>query len=102
MPSASYTSINWTYHSRWADHVVQAVEGAWQLEGDAAADLRNRLLWSGCDIVYVVGGFMRRAEEMGVQAHFDPTAYKLGQVNGRVKSLARAQSADIVATATPL
>ena len=38
---------------------------------------------------------MRRAEEMGVQAHFDPTAYKLGQVNGRVKSLARAQSADI-------
>ncbi len=38
---------------------------------------------------------MRRAEEMGVQAHFDPTAYRLGQVNGRVKSLARAQSADI-------
>ena len=38
---------------------------------------------------------MRRAEEMGVEAHFDPTAYRLGQVNGRVKSLARAQSADI-------
>lgn len=38
---------------------------------------------------------MRRAEEMGVQAHFDPAAYRLGQVNGRVKSLARAQSADI-------
>lgn len=38
---------------------------------------------------------MRRAEEMGVEAHFDPHAYKLGQVNGRVKSLARAQSADI-------
>ena len=38
---------------------------------------------------------MRRAEEMGVEAHFDPTAYRLTQVNGRVKSLARAQSADI-------
>lgn len=38
---------------------------------------------------------MRRAEEMGVQAHFDPESYRLGQVNGRVKSLARAQSADI-------
>src|SRR5699024_7972725 len=38
---------------------------------------------------------MRRAEEMGVQAHFDPTAYRLTRVNGRVKSLARAQSADI-------
>jgi len=38
---------------------------------------------------------MRRAEEMGVEAHFDPKAYRLGQVNGRVKSLARAQSADI-------
>lgn len=38
---------------------------------------------------------MRRAEEMGVEVHFDPTAYRLGQVNGRVKSLARAQSADI-------
>jgi pyruvate/2-oxoglutarate dehydrogenase complex dihydrolipoamide dehydrogenase (E3) component len=38
---------------------------------------------------------MRRAEEMGVEAHFDPKAYRLTQVNGRVKSLARAQSADI-------
>ncbi len=38
---------------------------------------------------------MRRAEEMGVESHFDPTAYRLGQVNGRVKSLAQAQSADI-------
>jgi len=28
VPAASYTSINWTYHGRWADHVVQAVEGA--------------------------------------------------------------------------
>lgn len=28
VPKASYTSINWTYHGRWAEHVVQAVEGA--------------------------------------------------------------------------
>ncbi len=38
---------------------------------------------------------MRRAEEMGVEAHFDPKSYRLTQVNSRVKSLARAQSADI-------
>jgi sugar phosphate isomerase/epimerase len=42
------------------DPKVQAVEGAWDLDGVAAADLRDRLTWSGCDIVYVVGGFMRR------------------------------------------
>lgn len=28
VPPASYTSINWTYHSRWASHVLQAVDGA--------------------------------------------------------------------------
>lgn len=42
------------------DPAVQCVEGAWQLDGEAAARLRDRLSWSGCDVVYVVGGFMRR------------------------------------------
>ncbi len=28
VPAASYTSINWTYHGRWASHVLQAVDGA--------------------------------------------------------------------------
>lgn len=39
---------------------VQAVEGGWDLPPEAADDLRRRLLWSGCDVVYTVGGFMRR------------------------------------------
>lgn len=38
---------------------------------------------------------MRRAQEMGVEMHFDPTSYRLDQVNSRVRSLAQAQSADI-------
>lgn len=38
---------------------------------------------------------MRRAEEMGVEASFDPGAYDLTQVNNRVKALANAQSSDI-------
>ncbi|MDW9500510.1 TIM barrel protein [Sinorhizobium meliloti] len=42
------------------DPGIQAVEGAWQAAPEAEADLRNRLLWSGCDIVYVAGGLMRR------------------------------------------
>lgn len=28
VPPASYTSINWTYHGRWATHVLQAVDAA--------------------------------------------------------------------------
>ncbi|WP_333620067.1 NAD(P)H-quinone dehydrogenase, partial [Dietzia sp.] len=38
---------------------------------------------------------MRRAQEMGVEMHFDPRSYRLDQVNSRVRSLAQAQSADI-------
>lgn len=41
---------------------VQAVEGGWDLPPEAAEDLRRRLLWSGCDVVYTVGGFMRRQQ----------------------------------------
>jgi sugar phosphate isomerase/epimerase len=42
------------------DPSIQAVEGAWQAEGEEGEILKNILAWSGADIVYVVGGFMRR------------------------------------------
>lgn len=42
------------------DPTIQAVEGAWQVEGAADKQLRDLLQWSGCDVVYVIGGFMRR------------------------------------------
>lgn len=44
------------------DPRVQAVEGGWDLPAAAAEDLRRRFLWSGCDVVYTVGGFMRRQQ----------------------------------------
>ncbi|HEV7307191.1 sugar phosphate isomerase/epimerase family protein [Ensifer sp.] len=44
------------------DPRIQAVEGGWDLPADAADDLRRRFLWSGCDVVYAVGGFMRRQQ----------------------------------------
>ncbi|MGU3400628.1 sugar phosphate isomerase/epimerase family protein [Brucellaceae bacterium D45D] len=42
------------------DPSIQAVEGSWQCEGEEADKLKNMLAWSGCDVVYAVGGFMRR------------------------------------------
>lgn len=42
------------------DPSIQAVEGAWQVEGEDGERLKNLLAWSGADIVYVIGGFMRR------------------------------------------
>jgi sugar phosphate isomerase/epimerase len=44
------------------DPRIQAVEGGWDLSPAAAEDLRCRFLWSGCDVVYTVGGFMRRQQ----------------------------------------
>lgn len=41
---------------------IQAVEGGWDLAPDAADALRRGLLWSGCDVIYAVGGFMRRQQ----------------------------------------
>lgn len=42
------------------DPRLQAVEGAWALEGEGYAPLAAMLRASGCDIVYAVGGVMRR------------------------------------------
>lgn len=42
------------------DPSLQAVEGAWALDADRMAALRNSFAWSGVDAVMVVGGMMRR------------------------------------------
>jgi sugar phosphate isomerase/epimerase len=62
------------------DSAIQAVEGAWQADGDEAQTLRNYLAWSGCDITYVVGGFMRR---LGI----DPSAESLSERERAVEQL---------------
>ena len=42
------------------DPNLQAVEGAWALDADGMAALRDSFAWSGTDAVMVVGGIMRR------------------------------------------
>lgn len=42
------------------DSSLQAVEGAWALDADGMAALRDGFAWSGTDAVFVVGGIMRR------------------------------------------
>jgi sugar phosphate isomerase/epimerase len=39
---------------------VDVIEGAWSAEGPDRDRLRDLLSWSGCDVVYVAGGIMRR------------------------------------------
>lgn len=63
---------------------IQAVEGSWDLSPAAAEDLRRRLLWSGCDVVYAVGGFMRR-QQIDPSA---PTAEDRGQALEKLMRLA--------------
>jgi fructose-1,6-bisphosphatase I len=56
VPPASYTSINWTYHSRWASHVLQAVDGAsdglrGRYSGSMVEDILRVLLAGGVVIL---------------------------------------------------
>ena len=46
------------------------------LPAAAAEDLRRRFLWSGCDVVYTVGGFMRRQSDMTVSRSLVPSVQR--------------------------